>query len=730
MSWANTPYVVPVLFSAAVSASLALFAWGRRAAVPCATAFALFAAACAAYALGYTLEVVAATLLAKVLWAKLEWVAIASLAPLYLVFTLQYAGYGHLLTWRVLGLLAVPCAAVVLLALTNEAHGLLWSRLSLERVGPLLLLVPERGPAFWAFSAFAYGLILLGAGALSLTALHGRGLYRHQGLLLLAGMLVPMFGNLSYAVDLSLVPYLNPTPITFTFSVGLYAYAIFRFRFLELGPVARQVLVERMRDGVLVVDAHGYVADLNPALEAALSLRAADVIGRPAAEVVAAWPHLAKLLASGSEVEGETALGEGRTRREYAFSIGSLVAGGQPGGLLLALRDITELKRLEAQFVQAQKMETVGRLAGGVAHDFNNLLTAITGHASFARDALPPDHPARGDVERVLKSTRRAAQLTQQLLAFSRHQGVALRTTNLNDLVLDMAEMLGHLTGEGVALVIEPAPDLGAVQVDANQLEQALINLALNARDAMPGGGTLAIRTANVTVNEECPEHPGVPPGRYVALAVSDTGTGLDEEVRAHLFEPFFTTKEVGKGTGLGLASVFGIVRQHQGYIVAGGEPGQGATFTIYLPVTAEPAQEEEKAVPEPPLVLPRGHERVLVVEDDPDVRAWAAQALGELGYEVLQAGNGPEALSLIERQPHLRPDLLVTDVVMPQMTGRALADRLQAAYPGMQVLLVSGYTSGTVAATDQAAGRAFLEKPFSQATLACAVRDLLDGTI
>lgn len=729
MPWLNTPYALPLLLSAAVSAFLGLYAWGRRQAVPCAAAFALFALACAWYALGYGLEIMAPDLASKVLLAKLEWLGIAAMPPLFLVFTLQYAGYGHLLTWRVRGVLALPSLVVVLLVFSNEAHSLIWTQMALEPLGSSLLLVLEHGAAFWAFSVISYGLIIISTGILALTALHGHGLYRYQGLLLLAGMLAPVLGNISYAVDLSLVPNLNPTPITFTFSVGLYAYAIFRFRFLELGPVARQVLVEQMRDGVLVVDEHGFVADMNPALEATLGLRAVEAVGHPAAEVLGQWPKIAALLLAGKDVEVEVGLGEGASRRDYDLSINSLAAAGQPGGRLLLLRDITELKRLEAQFLQAQKMESMGRLAGGVAHDFNNLLTAISGHAVFARDALPAGHPARQDVEQVLKSSRRAAQLTRQLLAFCRRRATAPQVANLNDLVCGMADMLRHLIGEDVELVIDPAPCLKAVWIDVSQVEQVLINLALNGRDAMPSGGTLTIRTANVSVGDgDGARHPGVAPGEYVSLTVVDTGTGLSEEARAHLFEPFFTTKEVGKGTGLGLATVYGVVKQHQGHIVVRSEPGRGASFTIYLPGVAEGVERGVVARLEPGQPLPRGSETVLVVEDDPDVRAWAVRVLSDLGYRVHQAASGPAALSLLAREPGLRPDLLVTDVVMPQMTGKALADRLQAAFPDLQVLFISGYTSGAIVGHDAACEQSFLLKPFSQAALACQVRDLLDG--
>ncbi len=732
MPWPSLSYAVPLFLSGAFSAALAWHAWRRREAAPCAAPLAFFALACAEYAFGHALEILVPTLEAKIAWAKVQWLGISALAPLYLVFALHYSGLGRLLSRRLLAGLAAPCVAVTLLVATNELHGLIWSRTWLERVGPADLLVLEHGAAFWAFSTYAYGLILLSVGTIASNVLHGRGIYRYQSLFLLIGMLVPVLSNLGYAARLSVIPHLNPTPMAFTFSAGLYAFAIFRFRLLEVRPVARQAIVERMRDGMLVVDGQGCVADLNPALEAALGLRAGQAIGQPAAEVLAPWPELAALVAAGKEAELELSVGEGQAMRDYALSLSLLDTPGHPRpGCLLMLRDITELRRLEAQFLQAQKMESIGRLASGVAHDFNNLLTAISGHATFARDALPPGHPARHDIQHVLKGTRRAALLTRQLLAFSRRRPVAPQPVNLNDLILDMTEMLAHLIGEDIELQTDLGPALGAVLADANQIEQAVINLALNARDAMPSGGRLTLRTANVDVTcEDAERFPGVAPGAYVALSVCDTGTGLSEEAKAHLFEPFFTTKEFGKGTGLGLATALGIVRQHQGHILAESTPARGATFTIYLPrveaqLTEAPAPHDET---EPP---PRGSETLLVVEDEPDVRAWAAHALRKLGYAVLEAASGREALALLEQEPAVRPDLLVTDVVMPQMSGKVLADHLQAAYPALPVLFISGYTTGAVAEQGMAPGRrAFLAKPFSQADLAHRVRDLLDGVV
>ena len=390
------------------------------------------------------------------------------------------------------------------------------------------------------------------------------------------------------------------------------------------------------------------------------------------------------------------------------------------------VRDISERKLLEAQFRQAQKMEAVGRLAGGIAHDFNNLLTAITGYADLALEDLRKDDPMRQDVEEILRAAHRAAALTRQLLAFSRQQVLAPRVLNLNDVVQSAEKMLRRLLGEDIELEAVLAPDLGRLKADAGQLEQVIVNLAVNAGDAMPTGGKLTIETADAEMPEtRVRELTTVPAGRYVMLAISDSGTGMDEETKARIFEPFFTTKEQGKGTGLGLATVYGIVKQSGGFIWVYSEPGHGTTFKIYLPRVEDAA--DAPAPPVGPVEVPRGTETVLVVEDEEAVRALARTALTRKGYHVLEAANGGEALLLCESEPMLI-HLLVTDVVMPGLSGADLAQRLALLRPGMKVLFISGYMDRAAARHGKMQpGAAYLEKPFTLDALARKVREVLD---
>jgi two-component system cell cycle sensor histidine kinase/response regulator CckA len=390
--------------------------------------------------------------------------------------------------------------------------------------------------------------------------------------------------------------------------------------------------------------------------------------------------------------------------------------------------EIAERKRLETQLLQAQRMESIGQLAGGIAHDFNNLLTAITGYAELLRSTLSPDDPAQHDLDEIVRAAERAATLTRQLLAFARKQFIEPQVLNLNDLLLDTNKLVRRLIGEDIDLVVVPAPNLGYVKVDTNQIEQVLVNMAVNARHAMPHGGKLTIETRNVVLDQhEARQYIDLPPGAYVSLAVSDTGIGMDRATQAHIFEPFFTTKGPGEGTGLGLAMCYGIVKQHSGDIAIDSEVGCGTTFKIYLPRVAQaatvPPQQDV-----PPRLL-RGSEAVLVVEDDSAVRALAVQVLRQQGYRVLEAAHGQEALRIV-REPRAEGlALLVTDMVMPQMSGNILAEQIVVLCPGIKVLFISGYTGTALDQRDQTSlGSNFLQKPFSPSGLARKVREVLDA--
>ena len=411
----------------------------------------------------------------------------------------------------------------------------------------------------------------------------------------------------------------------------------------------------------------------------------------------------------------------------------TVVASGQPIldghgrnlGAVIAMHDITERKQLEEQLRQSQKMEAVGRLAGGIAHDFNNLLNVITGYGELISERLPQGDPMGAKVDQIKKAAQRAASLTRQLLAFSRKQVIEPRVLDLNALLADLDKMLRRMIGEDIEMSTVEGQPLGRIKADPGQIEQIVMNLVVNARDAMPQGGKLTLGTANVDLDQAfARRNAGARAGAYVLLSVGDTGTGMDPETQSHIFEPFFTTKEMGKGTGLGLATVYGIVKQNNGYIEVESAPGRGACFRVYLPRVqdrAEALRARESTAP------PQGSETILVVEDEDLVRQVVREALRSFGYTVLETGDAEEGARICKS--HAGPiHLLMTDVIMPKMNGRALAKRLTLQRPDLKVLYMSGYTDSAIVQHGVLEpGVSFLQKPFALTALARKVRDVLD---
>jgi PAS domain S-box-containing protein len=491
--------------------------------------------------------------------------------------------------------------------------------------------------------------------------------------------------------------------------------------------------IEQAGETVVITDPVGKIQYVNPAFERTTGYSREEVIGENPRVLNSGkqdeefYRRLWRTISGGHTWEGrmvnkrkdDTCFTEDATISPVFDAMGKIV------NYVAVKRDITDHLRLADQYQQSQKMETVGRLAGGVAHDFNNLLTVITGYSELLLEKVGKGSPMRGELEEIKRAGDRAASLTQQLLAFSRKQIIEPKVVRLDLLVAEMQEMLTRLIGEDIALQATTGKGLGSVKIDPGQFQQILMNLAVNARDAMPGGGKIVIETANVELDEGyCAPHPYVSPGRFVMLAVSDTGKGMSEEVKAHIFEPFFTTKERGKGTGLGLATTYGAVKQSGGSIEVYSEVGIGTIFKIYLPRV-----EEEAVKPvndDRPTDLPGGSETVLVVEDEDTVRDLCVRILERLRYKVLRASNGAEAIALAQKYGE-RIDLLLTDVVMPGMSGSELATQLVLHHPEMKVLFTSGYTDDAIVRHGVLAeGVSFIGKPYTPLALARKVREVL----
>ena len=493
--------------------------------------------------------------------------------------------------------------------------------------------------------------------------------------------------------------------------------------------------VEQSADTLIIMDRSGAMEYVNPAFEALTGYSRQEAIGqtleilKPEQQAGELCEEMWDTVLAGNvfrgiltyrKKNGETLVIEKALTplRDGKGEITHFISTG---------RDITERRKLESELLQAQKMDAIGRLAGGVAHDFNNLLLVISAYAELMLDSLAAENPLRRNVGEIMAASRRAADLTRQLLAFGRKQMQMLQVLDLNTVIGEITTMLPRLIGEDIDLVFSPGEDLGKIKADPVQIEQIVMNLAANARDAMPHGGMLTIETATVRVDESYVQrHSIVAEGDYVLLTFTDSGQGIAAEHLAHIFEPFYSTKEAGKGTGLGLATVYGIVKQNGGFVWVYSEPGLGTTFKIYLPRVQ--SLSSEVRITEIDESSPRGSETLLLVEDESSVRQASRQFLVQRGYKVLEASDGEDALRVLRNQ-HLPIHLMITDVVMPRMGGPKLAEQLAEKRPNVKVLFVSGYAENTVLKHGKIdVATRFLQKPFSLKTLARKVREVLDA--
>jgi len=487
-------------------------------------------------------------------------------------------------------------------------------------------------------------------------------------------------------------------------------------------------------DGVVVADPDGRVTFLNPVAETLTGWPRADAKGKPSDQVL-------KLLTQQAREPIENPVT--RALRERILIGGQQPAilvsrsgseapvehtaspvrddSGELQGAVLVFRDISKRMQLEQQATHASKMEAVGRLAGGVAGDFNNVLTVVTGYAELLRTEIPATNPMRRFVDEIIYAGERAAALTRHLLAFSRGATAQPRVLDLNTVISNMEPMLRRLLGQNIELILLSTPGIGRIKADPAQIEQVIVNLATNSRDAMPRGGKLILETANVDVEATAGQNIGVKPGPYVMLAVSDTGVGMDTETRSRLFEPFFTTKAPGGGSGLGLATVYGAIKQADGYVTVYSQPNCGTIFEVYLPRVKEALEEPARKG------SAKGSETILLVDDEEGVRKLVFAVLKSHGYDVMEAANGVAALAAYEKNGH-KVDMVLTDVVMPQMSGFELGKQLGERSPGLKILYMSGFRDNATGAASGDAPRAFLHKPFTPDVLLSKVREVLDN--
>ena len=716
-----TPYTLPLLAAATISTAVAVLAWRRR---PSQGAGAFSATMClVALNILVSLFLLGSTTLQSFLfWVKLSFSG-GALGVAWLVFTLRYDGRPQRDVMRIAVLAAVEPTVVFVLAWFNDLHHLLWTQVTAAPItapGALLRVDTRLGPLFWIWSAYLYALLLTGAVTLLRSLFRVPPAYRGQTVAVLIALAVPWTANILFLIGWTSVSGVDLTPFAFAVSGIALFLALYRFRFLDLVPIPRSLVLEADPNGVLVLDGRGRLVDINPAAEAILGCSARDVLGTEGTQVLPALTSAA----SGSDVE--LSFVRDGVERSYDLHVAPLRKGM---GRLALLMDVTDRKRMAARLLQAQKMDALGLMAGGIAHDFNNLLTGILGNLSIVQEQVCPQDSVAEPLAQAERAARRAADLTHNLLAFSRNGSPAPTCVNLNQSIDLTLQSIAELVPPSVRITRDFAPGLWNVFIDQVQLGQLIINLAMNARDAMSGVGTLTIRTSNVDIDDRFVQaHPGVRPGEHVLLQVTDTGGGMTEAVRQHLFEPFFTTKPVGYGTGLGLAVVYGAVQQAGGRIVVETAAGKGTTFSTYLPRCREPAQ--APAAQEAHTQGTEGHETVLVVDDEEMILQLTRRMLERSGYTVVTVADGPSAVAIIQGNP-AAVDLVLLDMTMPGMTGDQVLWELRQRGCTAPILISSGYSlGGSVQELVREPGGAdgFLPKPYTIQQLSEAVRAALAG--
>jgi PAS domain S-box-containing protein len=584
--------LLPLLVGPAILLPLAIYAY-RRGQVRGAVWYAALLTAIATWSGFYAAELAATSLFLKILFLDLKYLGIAALPVAWIGFVLDFVARDRARIRIIAARLGIVALAVIILAWTNPWHLLFWGEITIYQADSVSLLI-GRGPAFWLNVAYTYAVLWTGILILIYQAVRSPYLYRKRAAILIVATILPWLGNVAFMSRHEGPANIDPTPFLFACTAVLAAIAVFRYRVLDPIPTLGDARIEVIGDGLLIADASGCIADLNRAAEAQIGRSRAGVAGASLSEVLPGFPAL-----ENREARLDVTLGGSRGERVFDTRVSPIRSyRDRLTGFVVLLTDVTERRQLEAELRDAQKMEAVGKLAAGVAHDFNNLLTSIIGYATLAEDDAPPDSPSSQWLAQIRRSAEDAALITRQLLAFGRRQLLHPEVLDLNQAVAGVQKVLRRLAGDRIRFTGSFGADVPSVRADLAQIQQVLINLVVNACEAMPEGGELRVATKTVVIDDPRAFSRVVElkPGRYAAISISDTGPGIQSEVLEHIFEPFFTTKTFGQGSGLGLATVYGIVKQSGGDIVVDTSPQRGSTFTVLLPSAAD--QEARSPVP------------------------------------------------------------------------------------------------------------------------------------
>jgi len=720
-----TLFIVLAPVAAIILSVIAVLSWRRRRTPPGRALFWLCLATLGWIAFN-TLELAAPSPSATFRWAKITYPFIAAAPLAWLAFALQYVGRREWLSTRRLALLGAVPLVTSIVAQTSDLHTLLWRRYEFVPASGFLHMRPvEYGPWFWVHLFTSQAYVLLGAGLILAHYVRSARLYRRQSRWVVLGAAIPIIVNFVYVFDLVPGWTKDYSPLGVALAGLLFSASIWRHRLLDLWPIGRDQLVESMTDAVIVTDRDQRVVDANPAAYQLISASDGELIGRPVDELLPPRASSSNAEARGAVQRHELSIERENGPRLFELQLSDLADDqDRPLGQLIVLRDVTERSRTLERLRRQERLAAIGQLAGGIAHDFNNLLGSITLHAQLAQRA-GPDAPVPSDhLTTIVQESERAAELVDQILDFGRSQVIASAPLDLGPFVEEVAAVLRRTIREDIELLVEGPAEACVIDADPTRIQQVLLNLATNARDAMPDGGRLriGIERCHYSPDGRVPIEPAVEP-EWARLTVADDGEGMDEETKRHIFEPFYTTKQPDRGTGLGLAQVYGIVKQHRGHIEVQSAQGEGTTFTIYLPLI--PGNPLELRDTGSTAAFSGDGETILIVEDAAKYREAIRDGLEALNYRVLTAGNGAEALALLSRKA---VDLVITDLIMPEMGGRELAAAMREEACLVPSIAMTGYALDADPETLKGEGfREVIFKPFAIEDLSRVVRYALD---